>query len=84
MLLCSNSDGAKELYIGYTENLKNRVKEHTNGEVKTTKKFNKVSLIYFECCLNKSDAMERELQLKTGFGRSFLKRRLGNFFNNMK
>jgi predicted GIY-YIG superfamily endonuclease len=33
-------------------------------------------LLYFEACFNKEDAIAREKQLKTGFGRAYLKRRL--------
>jgi hypothetical protein len=32
-----------------------------------------------EACLSKEDASEREKQLKTGFGRGYLKRRLKNY-----
>ena len=70
------------LYIGYTEDLKNRINEHQNGEVKTTKSFDSVNLIYYESCLNKTDARKRELQLKTGFGRGYLKRRLENYMRD--
>ena len=68
----------KKFYIGSTEDLKNRVKEHKAGEIKTTKSFDTIYLIYYEACLNKTDARKRELQLKTGFGRGYLKRRLEN------
>lgn len=77
VLLCVNDKPSiKEFYIGSTKDLKNRFKEHVNGEVPTTKKFDKVSLIYYEACLSKADARKRELQLKTGFGRGYLKKRL--------
>jgi putative endonuclease len=36
-------------------------------------------LVYCEVCLSKKDAQNRERQLKTGFGRGYLKRRLKNF-----
>ena len=80
VLLCIDTKlGRKHFYIGSTEDLKNRVTEHKAGEVKTTKSFDKISLVYYEACLNKTDARKRELQLKTGFGRGYLKRRLGNY-----
>ncbi len=69
----------EEFYIGSSDDLKNRVREHKLGEVKTTKSFDEVILIYYEACLNKTDARRRELQLKTGFGRGYLKRRLENY-----
>jgi predicted GIY-YIG superfamily endonuclease len=36
-----------------------------------------VELIYYEACRELSLAQTRERQLKTGFGRAYLKRRLG-------
>lgn len=75
VLLCED-DHRKELYIGSSEDLKNRFNEHKNGEVKTTKSFDNLTLVYYEACLNKADARKRELQLKTGFGRGYLKKRL--------
>ncbi len=83
VLLCQNIKCTiKEFYIGSTEDLKNRLKEHKTGEVKTTKNFDTVRLIYYEVCLNKTDARKRELQLKTGFGRGYLKRRLENYLKS--
>lgn len=65
-------------YIGYCKDLKKRVNEHSQRKIITTKKFDKIKLIYYEACLNKTDAIKRELQLKTGFGRGYLKNRLKN------
>ncbi len=84
VLLCRGTKLNTDFYIGSTDDLKNRVKEHKAGEVLTTKKFDEVGLVYYEVCLNKIDARKRELQLKTGFGRGYLKRRLENYFNNAR
>jgi len=81
ILECSKKN-ITNLYIGYCKNLKTRIKRHLNKEVKTTKKFDKIELIYYEACLNKADAIKREKQLKTGFGRGYLKRRLKNYFSS--
>jgi putative endonuclease len=35
-----------------------------------------VNLIYFEACVNKKDAFRREIYLKTGMGRRYIKNRL--------
>jgi len=37
-------------------------------------------LVYYEVCLSKKDAQKRERQLKTGFGRGYLRKRLENYF----
>ncbi len=47
------------------------------GEVQATAYRLPIQLVYYEACLNLSLAKARERQLKTGFGRAYLKRRLG-------
>lgn len=76
VLLCENSDENKKFYIGWCRDLRKRVSRHLKKEIKTTKKFDKIILVYYEACLDKTDAIRRENQLKTGFGRGYLKRRL--------
>ncbi|MCX6720392.1 MAG: GIY-YIG nuclease family protein [Candidatus Staskawiczbacteria bacterium] len=63
-------------YIGFTNDLKRRVKEHQLGKTQTTQRMPDKLLVYYEACLSKKDAEDRERQLKTGFGRGYLKRRL--------
>jgi len=70
------SDKDNKLYVGYTENLKNRIEQHNSGLVSSTKHRRPVELVYFEGCLNKNNAIAREKQLKTGFGRRYLKGRI--------
>jgi len=65
-----------KLYIGFSENLKKRLNEHNKGLVEATKPRRPLTLVYYEVCLNKEKAIEREKSLKTGFGRAYLKRRL--------
>lgn len=79
VLLCEDTAKNKKFYVGYCQDLKERIKRHLNKEIETTKKFDKITLVYYEACLNKSDAIKREKQLKTGFGRGYLKRRLENY-----
>lgn len=77
VLLCEDLK-RKKFYIGSTDDINARLAKHSLKEVKTTKSFDKVKLIYFEGCLNKTDARKREIQLKTGFGRGYINRRLEN------
>lgn len=65
-----------KLYIGYTDNLKNRVAKHTKGLVLATKDRRPLSLVYYEACSNEQKAIKREKYFKTGFGRRFLKTRI--------
>lgn len=71
------SERDNKLYTGWTDDLKNRLSLHNNGKVEATKHRVPLKLVYYEACLNKELAILREKQLKTGFGRSYLKRRLG-------
>lgn len=54
----------EDLYIGFTEDLKRRFKDHNDGFVKTTKPNVPWKLVYYESYLNKKDAIKREKQLK--------------------
>ena len=67
-----------KLYIGFTNDINERVKRHNQGQVECTAKRRPLKLIYFEWCLNRDDAIEREKSLKSGFGRAYLKRRISN------
>ncbi len=83
--MCKNINSDKtEFYTGYCEVLNNRLEDHVAHKVKTTKKFDKVELVYYEACLDKTDARKREIQLKTGFGRGYIKRRIENYLNDMR
>ena len=80
VLFCTSKATDKKIfYIGSTSDLRNRFKEHLSHEVSTTKLFDKIDLVYYEACLDKTDARNRELQLKTGFGRGYLQRRLTSY-----
>ncbi len=72
VLKCSN----KDLYIGYSDDLKRRLHEHINGNVKSTKSKLPVILIYYEAYKDKRDATKREYNLKTGQQRELLKEHL--------
>jgi putative endonuclease len=73
-ILESKTDG--NYYIGYTANLKRRIKEHEQGYNFSTKLRLPFKLIYFEGSLNEQDAKRREKYLKTTQGRRFIGLRL--------
>lgn len=72
----------KELYIGYTQDLKRRIQEHNAKRNFSTKSRTPFILIYTEACLNEEDAKRRENYLKTTQGRRFLKLRLRKFLKS--
>ena len=68
----------KNFYIGFTSSLKQRLNQHFQGEVISTKNRRPLKLIYYEAFINKTDAKKREKFLKSGSGLSFLKKQLLN------
>jgi len=69
------------LYIGYTNNLKKRIREHNNGKSLATKPFCPYRLIFYEAFLNQKDAKNREVYLKSGWGFRSIKKLLKNYLN---
>jgi len=67
------------IYIGYTEDLKKRLKEHNSKQNKSTKNKAPFELIYYEAYKSKSDAKFREDNLKR-FAQAYtqLKKRIKN------
>jgi len=85
ILYCCGSAIKKQMfYVGSTSDLRKRLTSHKSKSTRTTKRFDKIELVYYEACLNKTDARKRELQLKTGFGRGYLKRRLENYLKQLR
>ena len=67
----------RKFYTGFTKNLKSRFDEHQKGKVESTKDKRPLKLIYYEACLSREKAGSRELFLKSGMGKRYLKNRLG-------
>jgi len=76
-ILKSKLDGS--FYIGFAENLRERLKKHNQGLVRSTKSIKPLELIYYEAYKSKQDALIREKRLKH-FAKGFasLKGRLRN------
>ena len=51
-------------YVGYTNNIKNRIKKHNNGKGAKFTRGSFWQLAYFKKYLNKSKAMKEEAKLK--------------------
>ena len=73
------SEKDKKFYVGYTEDLKSRFKQHNGGQVLSTRDRRPLKLIYSEVCLDKRDASHREKYLKTYLGKQFLRNRLKSY-----
>lgn len=70
---CLFSESRNRIYIGHTDNLDRRFKQHCDGFVLSTKPYRPYRMIYNEEQPDKSAAMKREKELKLSSGRKFLR-----------
>jgi putative endonuclease len=79
-LLKSKKDNS--YYVGYTNDIERRLKEHNQGYVEYTSTRKPWNLVYYETYASLEDAKARENKLKR-FGKAFgqLKRRIKNSLN---
>ena len=76
-VLRSTKDG--QFYVGLTRDLRARLLTHNKGQVPSTKRRVPLELIYWEGCLNESDAAQREKYLKSAWGKRYIKGRLRRY-----
>lgn len=69
-------------YIGYTTDLKRRIREHDTGRNTSTHARRPFKIIYAEAYLHKMDALGREKFLKSGAARRFLKKQMMHYLAN--
>lgn len=63
-------------YHGFSSNLKERIKNHCEGNVPQTKKLRPLKLIYYSAFESKKKALDFEIYLKTNSGFAFRNKRL--------
>ena len=71
----------KTLYIGFSSNLKQRLKDHNTGKSRYTRNKGTWRLIYYEAYTEKLDAIGREKFLKGGSGRKYINKQLRQYFD---
>jgi len=72
-------------YIGFTHDLKQRLKKHNSGSRAKLTKSGDWELVYYEAFLSKKDATAREYKLKhDGRSRRFLYQRAINSLSGQK
>jgi putative endonuclease len=72
----------EDLYIGSTNNLVRRIKEHNSKKVYSTKHRGPFKLIYYEAYISEKDARHREHNLKLrSRAAAQLKKRINNSLN---
>lgn len=74
----------KGLYIGFTSDLKARLKTHAKGKNQATTLRRPLKLMHYEYFINKADAKAREEFLKSGYGRNQLKQFLKRTLQELK
>ena len=77
-VLKSNVNG--DLYVGSTQDLRERFRLHNNGKVKSTKVNKPWTLVYYEAYKSKEDATKREFELKIHAAKNRLKEQIKNSF----
>jgi putative endonuclease len=78
-VLQSESDAG--LYIGFTADLRRRFRQHQTGESRSTAHRGPWALIYYEAYLEEPDALGREEFLKSGPGRTYLRKQCRHHFS---
>jgi putative endonuclease len=64
----------RKSYVGCTDDLTRRLKEHNSDKMAYTKHYKPWKIVHFEEFENLAIARKRESYLKTGAGRRFLKK----------
>ena len=70
----SEKDG--RIYVGFSSDVKKRLEQHNSGKTKSTKGYTPWKLVYFEEVVGREAARKRELYLKSGIGKEFLKSKI--------
>ncbi len=73
--LLRSSAFPEQTYIGFTEDLKQRLSDHNAGKSLHTAKFLPWELVSYHAFVDKRTAQEFEHYLKTGSGQAFAKKR---------
>jgi putative endonuclease len=61
------------IYVGLTNDLERRLHQHQMGQNKTTNPYLPFKLLYKEAYQTREEARRREIYLKSGIGKEFLK-----------
>jgi len=71
-------------YIGLTNDIQRRIRQHKNGKSTFTASAEDWKIIYYEVFASKSDAIREEKFLKSGKGRERIKYLLQNTLQRLK
>jgi putative endonuclease len=74
------SENFPKSYVGMTDNLKRRLREHNNGHSFYTKRYLPWIVVHKEEYNNRIEARQREKYLKSAAGRKYLRNKVFNNF----
>ncbi|PVD51730.1 endonuclease [Terrimonas sp.] len=63
----------ERFYVGLTEDVERRLKEHNSKKTKSTKGYIPWKLCFFETFKTRIEARKREIYLKSGVGKEYIK-----------
>ena len=72
----------KKLYVGHTNNIERRIKEHTEGKIKSTKERRPLTIIHCEVFSTRSEAIKREKFFKSLYGSRAKQKIVKKFLDN--
>ncbi len=61
------------IYVGLTSSIEKRLNQHNKRQNRSTKAYRPFKLIYTEAFKTRIEARNREIYLKSGIGKEFLK-----------
>lgn len=67
------SENFDRFYVGMSEDVEKRLKEHNSGKVKSTKAFKPWKVFFFESFDTKVEARNQEKFYKSGVGRKMIR-----------
>jgi len=73
------SDVSDKTYIGYSNDLRQRLQNHKYKNVRTTSVYEEPKLIWYCAFISKKKALDFEKYLKVGSGHAFAKKHLIGF-----
>ena len=68
-----------KFYTGYTKDLKQRFDQHQKGRVESTMNRRPLKIVYYEACIDRKDALQREKYLKSHHGKMFIQKRIKSY-----
>ncbi|MEI8202511.1 MAG: GIY-YIG nuclease family protein [Bacteroidota bacterium] len=74
------SKNFNRIYVGQSENVEKRLKEHNSGQTKSIKAYIPWELFYQEECSDRIEARKKEIYYKSGVGKEKLKLLLSQNF----